>query len=321
MKAVVYTQYGPPEVLHLDEVEKPVPKENEILVKIHATTVTSGDFRMRKADPFVARFISGLFKPTRWSVLGTELAGEVEETGKNVKQFKKGDQVFGSAGLKMGTYAEYICLPEDGPVLTKPTNLSWEESAPVIFGGNTALHFLKKGNISAGQRVLVYGASGAIGTYAVQLAKYFGADVTAVCSTANVELVKSLGADKVIDYTKENFKSPGETWDIIFDTVGKSPFSDSVKSLTKNGCYLRAVHMSLSPVMKGLWTSMTSGKKVIGGIAKETKENLQILKELLEKGVIRPVIDKVYPINQIVEAHRYAEQGHKKGNVVIKVSL
>jgi NADPH:quinone reductase-like Zn-dependent oxidoreductase len=319
MKAIVYSEYGPPEVLQLKEVEKPVPKDNEVLIKIFATTVTSGDCRMRKADPFAIRVFNGLTRPRKTTILGNEFSGVIEEVGKNVKLFRKGDQVFGQAGMSLGTNAEYICLSENGTIAIKPANLNHEEAAVIPFGGNTALHFLRKGNISSGQKVLIYGSSGSLGTAAIQLAKYFGAEVTGVCSTANVELVKSLGADKVIDYTKEDFTKNGQTFDIIFDTTGKSPFSGCLKSLKQNGIYLRAVHMTLSSNVRGLWTSMTSTKKVIGGVAAELKENLVFLRELIEDGKLKPVIDRRYPFEQIAEAHRYVDKGHKKGNVAIAV--
>jgi NADPH:quinone reductase-like Zn-dependent oxidoreductase len=321
MKAIVYTRYGSPDVLQLKEVAKPAPKDNEVLIKIYATTVTSGDCRVRKADPFAIRFFNGLTKPKKTTILGNELAGEIEETGKNVKLFRKGDQVFGQAGMGLGANAEYICLREDATLVLKPKNLTYEEAASIPFGGNTALHFLRKGNIRSSQKVLIYGASGSLGTAAVQLAKNFGADVTGVCSTVNAELVKSLGADEVIDYTKEDFTKIGQTYDIIFDTTGKSPFSGCVKSLKQKGIYLRAVHMSLSSIVRGLWTSMTSSKKVIGGVASELKENLVFLKELIDMGKLKPVIDKCYPFEQIVEAHRYVDKGHKRGNVAITVRI
>ena len=321
MKAIVYTRYGSPDVLQLKEVAKPAPKDNEVLIKIYATTVTSGDCRVRKADPFAIRFFNGLTKPKKTTILGNELAGEIEEAGKNVKLFRKGDQVFGQAGMGLGANAEYICLREDATLVFKPKNLTYEEAASIPFGGNTALHFLRKGNIRSSQKVLIYGASGSLGTAAVQLAKNFGADVTGVCSTVNVELVKSLGADKVIDYTKEDFTKIGQTYDIIFDTTGKSPYSGCVKSLKQKGIYLRAVHMSLSSIVRGLWTSMTSSKKVIGGVASELKENLVFLKELIDMGKLKPVIDRCYPFEQIVEAHRYVDKGHKRGNVAITVRI
>ena len=319
MKAIVYSKYGPPEVLQLKDVEKPVPKDKEVLIKIFATSVTSGDCRMRKADPFTVRIFNGLLKPQKVTVLGNELAGEIEAVGKDVKLFKKGDQVFGQAGMSLGTYAEYICLSEDGTIAIKPANLTFEEAAVIPFGGNTAIHFLRKGDIRHGQKVLIYGASGSLGTAAIQIARYFGAEVTGVCSTTNAELVKSLGADKVIDYTKEDFTKNGQSYDIIFDTTGKSPFSGCLKSLKQNGIYLRAVHMTLSSNFRGLWTSMTSNNKVIGGVATETKGNILFLKELIEAGKLKPVIDRRYTFKQIVDAHKYVDKGHKKGNVVVNI--
>lgn len=320
MKAVVCTEYGSPDVMQLKEIEKPTPKENEVLIKIYATTVTSADLRIRKADPFPVRFFYGFTRPKNNTILGSELAGEIEAIGKNVKQFKAGDSVFAGAGTSLGANAEYICLPEAGAVAIKPTNMTYEEAAAVPFGATTSLIFLRdKGKIQSGQEVLIYGASGALGMAAVQLAKFFGTQVTGVCSTAKLELVKSLGSDNVIDYTKEDFTQNGKTYDIIFDTSGKSPFSGCLSSLKNNGLYLRAVHINPSPILRGLWTSITSSKKVISGTAIERKDDLIFLRELIESGRMKSVIDKRYPLEQTAEAHRYVEQGHKKGCVVITV--
>ncbi|WP_134686979.1 NAD(P)-dependent alcohol dehydrogenase [Brevibacillus migulae] len=319
MKAIVYERYGPPDVLQLREVAKPAPKHDEILIQVHATTVTAGDCRIRRADPFLARMFNGLWRPRRINILGFELAGVVESTGSSVSRFKPGDAVYAACGFGFGGYAEYKCLPENGAVSLKPANMTFEEAAAVPIGAYTALQFLRKGNIQRGGRVLVYGASGSIGTYAVQLSKHFGAEVTAVCSTSNVELVRSLGADRVIDYTREKLGDTGTAYDIIFDTVGKSPFHACLKHLTPNGFYLRAVHMNPVPLIYGLWVNLTSGKKVIGGTARENAEDLMYLKELIEDGKLRAVIDRRYPLEQAPEAHRYVDQGHKKGNVVLTI--
>ncbi len=323
MKAIVYTKFGPPDVLTLKEVEKPVPGDNDVLVKIHATTVTAGDVRIRAFDvPGMYRLPMGLmfgFSAPKKQILGNEFAGEVESVGKDVKLFKAGDPVFGSTNLGFGAYAEYICLAEDGPLAIKPDNLTFEEAAAVPIGGFTALYFLRQANIRNGQRVLIYGASGSVGTYAVQLAKHFGGEVTGVCSTSSVEMVKSVGADKVIDYTQEDFTKNGETYDVIFDTVGYSSFSGSIQSLTPKGTFLLGSVMTISPYILGFWTSMTSGRKVISGVSSENAEDLKFLRELVEAGKLKPVIDKSWPMEQIVEAHKYVDSGHKKGNVVITV--
>jgi NADPH:quinone reductase-like Zn-dependent oxidoreductase len=296
----------------------PAPKDNEVLIRIYATAVSSGDVRLRKADPFAVRLLFGFFKPKK-RILGVVLSGEVEAIGKNVTLFNEGDQVYGSTGMGSGTYAEYICLPENGVLAAKPASLTHKEAAAIPFGGTTALSFLRKGKIQRGQKILIYGASGAVGTSAVQLAKYFGAEVTAVCSTTNLEMVKELGADKVLDYTKGDFSLEPGRYDIILDAVGKSPFSDCVKSLTRNGHYLRVVHLTLSAIFRGLWISITTTKKVIGGGISETAEDLIFLKNVIEEGRLRPVIDRCYDLEQIVEAHTYVEKGHKKGNVIVTI--
>jgi len=313
MKAILCTKYGPPDVLQVREVEKPTPKDNQMRIRVFATTVTSGDVRSRKADPFIVRLFLGLMRP-RKPILGSDLAGEVEAVGKDVRRFKPGDQVF---GLGISTYAEYTCVRENGPRALKPADMTFEEAAAIPWGAGCSLYFLRRGNIRRGQRVLIYGASGALGTAAVQLAKYFGAEVTGVCSTANLELVKSLGADKVIDYTKEDFATPA-TYDLIYHTVGKISFSRSLKSLKEGGVYVSA--LLLAPFLRRPWASFAGRKKVVGGIAKVKAEDIVFLKELVEAGKLRAVIDRRYPLEQIAEAHRYAEGGHKKGNVVITLA-
>jgi len=315
MKAILCLKYGPPEVLLLKEVEKPSPKDNEILIRIFATAVNSADWRLRKAKPWAVRLYFG-FTKLKKPILGGVFSGEIEAVGKNVTRFKTGDQVFGSTGMRFGTYAEYTCLPEDGVFAIKPHNSSHIQSATIPFGGTTALYFLRKANIKIGQKVLIYGASGAIGTAAVQLARYFGAEVTGVCSTSNLEMVKSLGATKVIDYTKQDFTKNGETYDVIFETVNKLSFSNSIRSLKKQGVLILGA-AGISQMLQGLWHSITSSSKVLSGVMSESADDIIFLKELTEQGHYKPVVDRSYPLEEMVEAHRYVEQGHKKGNVAI----
>jgi len=302
MKAIVCTKYGSLDGLELKEVAKPIPKDNEVLIRIYAATVTAGDCELRRFKMPILfwlplRIYMGLIRPRR-KILGQELAGEIESVGKDVKLFKEGNQVFGHAGFGFGAHAEYRCLLEEGLVAIKPANMTYEEAAAVPTGGLTALYFLRKGNIQNGQKVLIYGASGGVGT--------------------SLELVKSLGANKVIDYTKEDFTKSGETYDVIFDTVGKSSFSRSKRSLKKKGFYLLA-NPGLSQQVRGLWTSMISSKEIIWWPGSEKAEDLIFLKELIEVGKIKSVIDRRYPLEQIAEAHRYVDKGQKTGNVVITV--
>jgi NADPH:quinone reductase-like Zn-dependent oxidoreductase len=325
VKAIVHTKYGPPDELELKEVEKPVPKDDEVLIKIHATTVTTSDCNIRnftfvpKLFLLPSRMQFGFMKP-KINILGLDLAGEIEAVGKDVRRFKKGDQVFGTPEPALGAHAEYICIPEDGVLTIKPANTTWEETAAIPLAGNTAFYFIRDlGNIQAGQKVLINGASGGIGTFAVQLAKYYGAEVTGVCSTTNVELVKSLGADKVIDYTKQDFTKTGQAYDVILDVVGKSSFSRCKSSLKKKGIYL-ATLPKLAVLLQMVWTPIVGSKKVKMGDAVGKLENLLFLKELTEAGKLRAVIDRRYPLEQTAEAFRYVERGHKKGNVVITVA-
>lgn len=317
MKAVVYTHYGLPEVLHLKEVPKPSPKDNEILIRIKATAVNSGDVRLRKADPFAVRFFFGLLKP-KIHILGSVFSGEVESAGKQASLFKTGDEVFRHTDMRFGAYAEFICLPENGSLALKPAHISHNEAATIPFGGVTALYFIRKANIKANQKVLVVGASGAVGSGAVQLAKSHGAMVIGVCSTVNIDLVKSIGADKVIDYTKEDFTRNGETYDLIFDTVNTVSVVRSLKSLTKNGIMILSA-AGMSETLQGLWINISGSRKILTGVISHKAEDIIYLKELIEAQKFKPVIDRTYPLNQVAEAHAYVEKGHKKGNVAIEV--
>jgi NADPH:quinone reductase-like Zn-dependent oxidoreductase len=317
MKAVVYERYGPPEVLQLRDVAKPTPMKNEVLVRVHATTVCAADWRLRKPDPFLARMMNGVLRPKKANVLGIELAGEIESVGDEVKQYKPRDEVFGSTGFSFGAYAEYVCLPEDGSFTYKPSSLTLEEAAAVPVGADTALFFLRtQGNIQSGQKVLIYGASSSVGSYAVQLGKYFGAHVTGVCSTANLDWVKDLGAGKVIDYKKTDLTLTGDTYDLIFDAVGKLSISKSMKALKEEGIFLDAVGM-LRRSVQAKFATMGSKKRVLGNTATGKREDLIFLKELIKAGHLKPIIDRRYPLEEIAEAHRYVETGRKKGNVVI----
>ena len=322
MKAIVWTKYGPPDVLQFKEVEKPVPKDNEVLIKVYAATVTAGDCELRRFDiPILlwlfVRIMIGIRKP-RIKTPGLELAGEIESAGRKVTQFRKGDPVFASTEMRFGAYAEYACLPSTYPMAIIPSNMTFEEAATIPTGGLNALHFLRKGNIRSGQKVLINGAGGSIGTYAVQIAKSFGAQVTSVDSTNKLDMLRSIGSDRVIDYTLEDFTRNDETYDVIIDVVGKSSFSRSVRSLSKNGHYILG-NPRLVGRIRGIWISMTTGKRVISELASYKQEELIFLKELIEAGKIKSVIDRRYPLEQVAEAHSYVEKGHKKGNVVITI--
>jgi NADPH:quinone reductase-like Zn-dependent oxidoreductase len=321
MQAVIATSYGSPDVLQLAEVEKPVPKANEVLIKVHAALVTSSDTAFRKGEPFLVKVIYGLSKP-RLAIGGVEFAGEIEAVGSSVTLFKIGDQVFGMSPDKFGAYADYMILSEAAPMVTKPANMRYEDAAGVCDGATTALTFLRDtAKLQRGQSILINGASGAVGTYAVQLAKYYGAAVTGVCSGTNIDLVKSLGADQVIDYTQEDFTQNGQTYDVIFDAVGKSSFPRCKDSLAPNGVYLATVP-TLGIVWHMAWTTVSGHKKakfVTAGLM-QNKQNLDFLKELFEGGQLKSVIDRSYPLAEIAEAHRYVDTGRKKGNVVILVA-
>ena len=328
MKAIVWTKYGPPDALQLKDVETPTPKEDEVLIRVHAATASTADTELRrlKLPLFFAVFLRlylGFLKPTRIRILGTEFAGEVVSVGKDVTGCQPGDQVYGYTGLSMGTYAEYLCLSENPSALAsvmgkKPVNVTYEEAAALPFGGLEALHSLRQANIQPGQKVLIVGAGGSIGTYAVQLARHYGAEVTGVDKPEKLEMLRSIGAQHVIDYTREDFTRIGQTYDVILDTIGKSPFARSLRSLHEQGTYLNA-NPGFSGGIRMRWLSRNSSKRVIPWTAGYTIKNLLALKELVEAGTIKPVIDRTYPLEQIVEAHRYVDSGQKKGNVVITV--
>ena len=323
MKAFVCKKYGPPEVLQLEEVDKPTPNDNEVLIDIHATTVTSGDWRVRSlivpiGFGLITRLVLGVSKP-RQPILGTELAGVVVSVGKAVNKFKVGDAVFAFSDMAMGCYAEYKCMPQDGALALKPPNLSFDEAAALSFGGTTALSFFRRGKLQRGESVLINGASGAVGTAAVQLAKHFGAQVTGVCSTANVEWVKSLGADHVVDYTRDDFTLNRKTYDVIVDTAGTAAFSRCKSSLTKKGRLLMVLG-GLPQMLQSPWVSMTSDKKIIAGPALSRAEDLRFLAELAVAGEFKPVIDRRFPFEQMVQAHRHVDTGRKKGNVVVTLA-
>ncbi len=322
MRAIVHTKYGPPDELQLKEVKKPFPGNNEVLIKIHASTVTTSDCNVRnftfvpKSFKFLSRILFGFNNP-KIKILGIDLAGEIEAVGKDVKLFKVGDHVFGSPGTQMGGHAEYSIVSEKGALAIKPADMPWEQAAAISLAGNTALFFIRDlGKIQPGQKILIHGASGAIGTYAVQLAKYYGAEITGVCSATNAEMVKSLGADKVIDYSKEDFTKSGEKYDFVFDVMGKTTYFQCKGILKPKGIYLENM-LELKDIPKMIWTTITGGKRIKGGVSKESAENLNFLIELYESGKLKPVIDRIFPLESTAEAFRYVEQGHKKGNVVI----
>jgi len=321
MKAIIYRKYGPPNVLAQTEVDKPTPEPNEVLIKVFATTVTTADCMMRRGDTVLSRLLLGLFKPMRkFQILGTEFSGKVDAVGKKVTKFKPGDEVFAFRGFGTGCYAQYKCMSEAGSLAVKPNNIPFEEAASVVDGATTALFFLKeKARIQKGQKVLINGASGSIGTFAVQLAKYYGAEVTCVCSTKNIELVKSLGADKIVDYTKEDFAETGFSYDVIFDTVGKSSFGSCKKALKSKGKYVTTV-LTLKIALLSLLTRYRSKKKVISGMSLNKAEALNCIRELIEGGKLKTVIDRQYQLEELPAAHEYVEKGHKVGNIVITVS-
>jgi len=320
MKAIKYTGYGSPDVLRVTEMDRPVPKNGELLIKVVATTVTSAECGMRRGEPRWGRVILGFIRPRRrMQILGTEVAGIVETVGREVTRFHPGNQVFGFTGFSLGANAEYAVMPDSGSLALKPPNISFEEAAAVVDGATTALYFLRdRAKVRSGQRVLVNGAAGSIGTYAVQLAKYLGAEVTGVCGPGNIALVATLGADRVIDYTARDFTEGGEKYDVIFDTVGRSSFRQSKAALTRSGCYVPTT--GLSNILLALWTALTRGPRVVTGMSVKKNDALTFLTELIEADNLTIVIDRTYPLEQIADAHRYVETGHKRGSVVIQVA-
>ena len=321
MKAIVYKKYGSPDVFEPMDMEKPTPKADEVLIRVYATTVTTADCMMRRGDFFLSRILLGLFKPKgKFQILGTEFSGKIEAIGNKVKKFKPGDEVYAFRGFGTGCYAQYKCIDENGSLAIKPVNMTFEEAASVVDGASTALFFLKeKANIQKGQKVLINGASGSIGTFAVQLAKFFGAEVTGVCSTRNIELVKSLGADKVVDYSKEDFAETGDIYDLVFDTVSKSSFDHCKKVLKSNGKYIATV-MTLKLIVQSLLTKPGNKKKVIFAMSLNKTDALNYIRTLIEEGKLETIIDRQYPLEELPAAHEYVERGHKTGNVVITVT-
>jgi NADPH:quinone reductase-like Zn-dependent oxidoreductase len=326
VKAILHTRYGPPDLLQIKEVDKPTPKDNEVLVAIHATTVSTGDCNMRNFTfvtrsmlPF-AKLMFGIGKPWKARVLGTELAGEVESVGKDVKKFKKGDRIVASTGMAGGGHAQYTCLPETGALVLKADSLSWEEAVSIPFGANTALYFLRDlGKLEAGQQLLIIGASGSIGSAGVQLAKHFGATVTAVCSGANIDMVTSLGADRATDYTKEDFTTKADTYDVIFDIVGATSFRRCRHALKPHGVFLQNI-MGFTGMVGILWTSIAGDQKLKGGVAMENPARMSFIADLVATGKLKPIVDRSFPLERIAEAFKHVERGHKKGNVVITVA-
>ncbi len=319
MRAAVYRRYGPPEVVQIEDVAKPVPKPGEVLIRVRAATVCAIDWRIRKGDPFLLKLLNGFPRPKKTRILGVEFSGTVESSG--ASRFRPGDEVFGTNPATCGAHAEYLCLPETATLARKPVNMTHDEAAAVLFGGVSALHFLRKARIQPGQKVLIYGASGSVGVFAVQIAKSLGAHVTAVSSSVNLDLVKSLGADAVIDYTRDDFSASGRIYDVIFDTVGKSGYARSMRALKRHGVYIREAPplWLLTSIFVSMWSSLAGGPRIVGGAAQVAAGDPATLTQLIESGKLRTVIDRRYPLNEIAAAHRHAESGHKKGHVVVVI--